>query len=79
MIGTILKGLNEHTKILLGKHLILVPYECEGVLPPDHNIQFLTPYASYIMEQTQKIHIPINTMGLTDGLKRRPGKINIWQ
>jgi hypothetical protein len=54
--------------------LILVPYECEGVLPPDHNIQFLTLYASYIMEQTQKIHIPINTMGLTDGLKGRPGK-----
>jgi len=61
MTGTILKGLNEHTKFLLGQHLILIPSECEGVLPLDHDIQFLTPYTSYTRELIQKIHIPINT------------------
>jgi len=54
--------------------LILVPSECEGVLPLDHDIQFLTPYASYIKELTQKIHIPINAKRLTGGIKRRPEK-----
>jgi len=53
---------------------MLVPSECEGVLPLDHEIQFLTPYASYIRELTQKIHIPINTKRLTDGIKGRPTK-----
>ena len=79
MISTILKGLNEHIKILLGQHLILVPSEY-GVLPPDHDIQFLTPYVSYIRELTQKIHTPIYTKGLTDGLNGRPGKkiLALW-
>jgi hypothetical protein len=73
MTGTILKGLNKHIKILLGEHLFLVPSECEGVLPLDHDIQFLTLHASHIRELTQKIHTPVNTKGLTDGLKGRPG------
>jgi hypothetical protein len=68
--GTILKGLNEHTIFLLG-HLILVPSECEGVLPLDHDIQFLTPYASYTRELTEKIHVPINTK--REGQKKKNG------
>jgi len=47
MNGTILKGLNELIKIQLGEHLIPVPTDCEGVLPPDHDIQFRTLYAPY--------------------------------
>jgi hypothetical protein len=54
--------------------LILVPSECEGVLKLHHDIQFLTPYASYIRELTQKIYIPINTKRLTGGIKGRPEK-----
>jgi len=63
-----------NTKFLLGQHLILVPFECEEVLPPDHDIQFLTPYISYIRELTKKMHIPINTKRLNGGIKGRPGR-----
>lgn len=45
-----------------------------GDLPLDHDIQFPTLYASYTRELTQKIHIPKNTKGLTNGLKGREEK-----